>query len=246
MVSVVQSQPQNGQFDTQLVNNTAKQTLDLIASVANLQITGRYIFAGTDSQTAPVANLATLGTNFSTEVNNWMSGASTTNQLMANTDGFSGTALGFSSSISSAQNLTVRIDSATEISYGAIADRSGIQDALRAVAFMANIRPPNPATDVPNNTQFGTIIDHIASMARTAVDEMNNTQSTMNGALTIAQAVQDTHKQDINLLSSRISDMEDTDATQAITELQTLQTQLTSSYEITRIVSQMSLANYIS
>jgi flagellar hook-associated protein 3 FlgL len=245
MVSVVQNQPQNGQFDASLVNSMAQQTLDLIASVANLNITGRYIFAGTDSQTAPVANVTALNTNMSTELTNWLSGANTTNQLIANTDGFSGTALGFSSSISSAQSQSIRIDNATEVSYGAIADRSGIQDALRAVALMANLRAPNPATDVPNNTQFGLAIDHILSVARTSVTEMNDTQSTMNGALTIAQAIQDTHKQDINLLSSRISDMEDTDTTEVITMLQTLQTQLTSSYEVTRIVSQLSLANFI-
>jgi flagellar hook-associated protein 3 FlgL len=245
MVSLLQNQPRDAQFDSALINSQAQQTLDFLADVMNQNLTGRYLFAGTDSQNAPIADIPTLTANFAAEMTNWMSGATTTNQIISNTDAFSGTALGLSASVSSAQPLTVRIDSAVEISYGAIADRSGIQDALRALGFMANLRAPNPASDVPTNGEFSTVIDHILDVARNAKTAMEATQGAMTGNLTLAQNIQATHKQDLNILSEQVEKMENADITQIITQLQALQTQLTASYEATRLASQLSLANFI-
>lgn len=245
LVSALQSQPQNGQFDVTLIGNLAQQTLTFISDVANLNISGRYLFAGTDSQTAPVASLNTLNANLQTEITNWLSGANTTNQAIANVGALSGTNLGFSPTLSSARNLDVRIDDATEITYGAIADRCGMQDVLRAIGLMANLRPPNPATDVPTNVQFGQLIDYVTGVARDAVAEIQSSQGAMSGTLSLAGNVQETHKQDINLFTAQMAKLEDADATDVITQLQALQTQLTSSYQATRIVSQMSLANFL-
>jgi flagellin-like hook-associated protein FlgL len=245
MISFLQNQPQDAQFNATDVNTQAQQMLDFITDVTNTNIAGRYLFAGTDTQNAPVADLTTLNANLQSEVTNWLSGATTTPQLLTNTDGLSGTALGFSPSISGAQDVTVRIDTNLEISYGAVADRSGIQDVLRSLAFMANIHAPNPATDVPTNAQFGTAIDHILATARSAVDAIQTAQGKMSGTLDLSKSIQDTHKHDINLFSSQIDAAENSDATSVIVQLQALQTQLQASYQVSHIVSQLSLTNYI-
>ena len=175
-----------------------------------------------------------------------MAGTNTTGQLLTNAANFSGTDLGLSSSIFSAQKVSVRISTQTEITYGAIADRSGVQEALRALGFMANLRAPDPAVDVPTDADFSDAIDQVLVMARNAVSDMQDSLGSMSGALTLAKSIQETHKLDINILSGQIDDEENIDPAEVIAMLQALQTQLTASYEATRIASQLSLANYIS
>lgn len=246
IITLVQSQSTSGQFDAALINSQAQQMLDYVADVANLKLNGRYLFAGTDTQNAPVADKATLRANFQAQVTSWLAGGITTTQLAANTDAFSGTALGFSSTIASAQNVSVRIDNTLEVSYGAIADRSGIQDALRALGFLSEIKQPDPMTDVPTDADLGTTIEHILATLRGAVTTIQGKQGIINGSLDLAKSIQDTHKQDINLLSSQIDTAENIDPAEVIVRIQALQTQLTSSYEVTRILSQLSLANFLS
>jgi flagellar hook-associated protein 3 FlgL len=245
MVSFLQSQPQDAQFDASAVGTQASQMIDFITDIANINLGGRYLFAGTDAQNPPVADREGLKANFAAQVNNWLSGGIPTNTLLSNTDAFSGTTLGLSATVSSAQNVNVQIDKNLEISYGAVADRSGIQDALRALGFMANLRAPDPATDVPNNAQFATVIDHVLAVARKAIDDIQVAQGKMSGSLDLSSSIQDEHKQDINILSGQLSDAEDADPAEAISRLQALQTQLNASYEVTRIISQLTLTNFL-
>lgn len=245
LVSILQSQPRDAEFNAELVGSEARNAIDFITDITNLNVGGRYLFAGTDALTAPVADTSTLNANFAAEINSWMNGTNTTGQLLTNSGNFSGAALGLSTSIFSAQKVSVRISTETEITYGAIADRSGVQEALRALGFMANLRAPDPAVDIPTDADFSTAIDQVLVFARNAIRDMQSTLGSMSGALTLASSIQETHKMDINIFAGQIEKAENIDAAEIIAMLQALQTQLTASYEATRISSQLSLANYI-
>jgi flagellar hook-associated protein 3 FlgL len=246
LASLLQSQARDSSFDTALINSEARNALSFFEDIANYNFSGRYLFAGTDSTTAPLADTTALIANGATEIADWMAGINTTTQATTNLTNLSGTALGFSSSLSSAQPMTVRIGPKMEVSYGAIADRSGMQDAVRALGILANLRAPDPAVDTPTNTDFSDMIDYITGVMNQATTAMQSSLGSMSGTMTLAQDIQESHKLDINLYAGQVDKKENIDTAEVIARLQALQTQLSASYEATRIMSQLSLANYLS
>lgn len=245
MISFFQTQPQNNLYDTNAVRTRAGQMIDFVTDVANVKIGGRYLFSGSDASTEPIADRTTLKNNFAGLINDWMAGTITTDQLIANADALTGPALGLAPSLSGAQDVTVQIDKNLEISYGAVADRSGIEDVLSVLSFMTNLRPPNPATDVPTTADFERVMNHILSAGRSAVDKVQLSQGKMTGSIDLATNINETHKQDINLFGGQIIETENADPAEVIVKLQALQTQINASYQVTRILSELSLANVL-
>jgi flagellar hook-associated protein 3 FlgL len=245
MASILQNQPRDVDFDAATVNQVAAQGLDFIADMANLEVNGRYLFAGTDSLTRPVADLNLLKANGLAELNAWMAGSSTTTTYINNVAAFTGTGLGLSATVSTAQNISVRVSNETEISYGAIADRSGFQEALRAFGVLANLRAPDPALDTPSDADFDTVVDNLLTVLRDAGTALQGTLAGMSGSLFLAKGIQEAHTQDLALYAKQIDKAENADTAEAIAMLQALQTQLTASYQMTSILSQLSLTNFL-
>ena len=59
------------------------------------------------------------------------------------------------------------------------------------------------------------------------------------------KSIADRHETDMATLEGLTGNAENIDTTEAIAKLQSVQTQMTASYEITRIVSQLSLVNFL-
>lgn len=245
MLDTLQKQPGNGTYNITTINTQARNLLNYVVDLANTSIAGRYLFAGTDLQTQPIPNKAALDATMQAEMTDWLNGTNTTTQLLNNVDGFTGTTLGLSASISGAVDVTTRIDASVDLAYGAIADRSGVQEVVRALSMLANLRVPNPATDVPTGTDLDTVVNHAADLARAAVETVRNSQTTIASTLSFVTSLKETHTKTMDTYATLLEGKENVDPAEVIVKLQSIATQLNSSYEVTKMLSQLSLVNFL-
>jgi len=244
MTSTLEAQPGSGNYDMTTITTQAQQLLDYVVDLSNMNIAGRYLFAGTDSTNQPIPDKATLNANMQSQLTGWFNGSITTAQLISNTNGFSGTQLGYSASISGADDVTTHIDKNLDLSYGSVADRNGVQDAVRALSLLANLRNLAPG-DVPTGANLDSVIANAVSMTQSAMQKMTDNQTLLSSKLDLVKNVEDTHSQTINTYAAILQKKEDADPATIITQLQSLQTQLQASYEATRMVNQLSLVNFL-
>jgi flagellin-like hook-associated protein FlgL len=170
-----------GATDVETVSLVARQQLDLMRDVANLEIDGRYTFAGSATDVEPFSNYGQVDLNMQNLVSDWQAGTITTAQLIASFNAFSDTDLGFNPALSAAA--------------------------------------PTATTD-RGNAQLGV---HLATL------ETTETQ----------------HLLDSSLFNRILIEKEDADTTEVVAKIQSLQTQLTSAYEVTSLVSKLSLVNFL-
>lgn len=231
--------------DVGTLSTLAKNALKFVQDLANLNVGGRYLFAGSDTTSAPYIDDAQLNTNYQTEVTNWLNGTNTTAQFSANVDGFSATALGLNPALSSSGTVAVRIDQSTEVDYTVKADQDGFQEIIRALGLMANLKVPDPNVDIPTTAELDDMLTKVLTIARAGVAQLDQAETDLGTKSGFINAIMEDHQQDAATLDGLIGDTENTDMTDAVTKIQALQTQLQSSYEVTSIISKLSLVNFL-
>lgn len=242
LVSSIQTLIQNGPASINSIQQVSRQGLQTIEELLNQNIDGHYLFAGSDVNNPPFLDDSTLNSNFVTQINSWLATGDNTT-LINNTDGFSGTALGLSSGLAASGNVTARVDDSLDIDYTIKADQPGIRDILRGLAFVANLPIP-AATDTATRADFNTIMLHILPTVQNAVQEVNGISQQLAGKFNLLKTIKDNHQSDLDLVQTQIDKIENVDPASALTQMQALQTQLTASYQVTKVVSQMSLTNF--
>ncbi|MBI3441630.1 MAG: hypothetical protein HY052_07510 [Proteobacteria bacterium] len=232
----------------QSLNTLAQQNLKFVEDLLNQQVDGKYLFAGSDSTSQPFIDNSTVNSNFANQVNTWLVNAApnANTTLLNTTDGFTAPQLGLSSGLAASGAVTAHIDQNTDIDYTVKADAPGFQDLIRSLAFLANFKAPNPAAgDVATTAQFSAVLAHITSTLSNSVTEINDTDQQLTSKFNMIKSVQDNHNSDQALLKSQIDSLENADPNSAIILMQSLQTQMTASYQVTKAVSQMSLVNFM-
>ncbi|MBI1215037.1 MAG: hypothetical protein GC185_04360 [Alphaproteobacteria bacterium] len=244
MIQTLTLQGQNGTQDIGTINQLAKQALSFVTDLANTQLNGRYLFAGSDATTPPFADNTTLNNTFQTQVSDWLNGTQTTAQLTANVDALTTDELGLNTGLSASGNVTAHIDDNTDLDYTVKADTGGFQDLIRALGFAAQVTAPGSA-DTPTSADLDTVVNKILTLTQAAVAKLDSSNASLGTKQGLMQVIQDKHTQDTDTLASLISDVEDPNTTEVVAKIQSLQTQLQASYQVTSIVSQLSLINYI-
>lgn len=245
LMGSIQTHPREGNTDIGTIRVLAQDAMELLRDIINVSLEDRHLFAGSDTALLPFSDQSVLEANFQAEITDWLNGTTTTAQLISNAEGFSATQLGFDAGLSASGPVTIRIEETTEIDYTVMGNANGLNDIMRAMAFAAAIELPDPATDVPTNGEFHDALSAILEMAKRGVDAVEVAATTLGSKFNLIKSIEDTHRQEIALFDNLISDMEDADTTEAVAKLQAMQTQMTASYEVTRIVSQLSLINFI-
>jgi flagellar hook-associated protein 3 FlgL len=233
-----------GGDDVETLAALARNTLSFMQDLVNLNIDGRYLFAGSSTTTQPFADENLLNTNFQQEVTDWLNGTNSTAQLLSNVDAFTTTDLGFDPSLSASGNVAVRVNENTEIDYTFKADGNGIPDMMKALGFMANMTAPGGG-DIPTAADLQQVMTHILGIARQGVEDLDTAATALGSRFNLIKSVEEGHTQDKATLAGLISGVEDADTTEVVAKIQSLQTQLQASYQVTSIVSQLSLVNYL-
>lgn len=230
------------------INQLAQQNLQFVEELINQKLDGHYLFAGADVTNQPFASHSNLNSNVLNQVNIWLANAApTADATLTNTiDGFSGSQLGLSNGLATSGAVTTRIDENQDIDYTVKADLPGFQNIIRALSFLSNIKTPDPAAgDVATAAQLQNVLSHITTVLSTGIQELNDSTQQLASKFNLMKGVQDSHKSYQSLIQSQIDGLEVADPNSAIIAMQAIQTQLTSSYQITNIVSKMSLVNYV-
>jgi flagellar hook-associated protein 3 FlgL len=234
-----------GATDVSSINPLAQQNLQFVKDLVNQTLDGRYLFGGSDAENPPFVDESTLNSNFINQVNLWLGGGGNA-QLTGAMDGFSADNLGLSPGLANAGALTARISHNMDIDYTVKADQPGFQDIIRGLAFFANLKYPDPAAgDLATPAEFDAALKHGVDVLTRGVQEMNDAAKQLVGKVSLMKDIKESHKSDMELLLTQIDGIENMDPSSAIITMQLLQNQLTASYQVTKIVGQLSLVNFL-
>ncbi len=238
-------QTREGEVEIEAINTVAAENLRFLQDLMNTNDNGAYLFAGNDIKNAPVENLSTLNSNIQTEMTNWLSGAQTPTQFLNNVDALSGTDMSYSNFIQSAGDIYIKVDTSVEINYTVKANGDAFKELMRGVAMAANLKQPDPSVDIATDTEFYQIYDAIITKIADATAKLDNENFDLASKDSLMGNIRERHVKDINLLKTLLSKTEDVDTSETIVKLQAVQSQLTASYEATKVVSQLTLVNFL-
>jgi flagellar hook-associated protein 3 FlgL len=202
------------------IQQEAQQLLTQIGGYLNTQDGTRYVFAGNQTSTPPFnqAGMPNPG-----DVTTNVGGAPPAGYY----DGDAGIA-------------QATIDTNVVVKYGITAGNPAFEQIIRVLNYYANNGPldqTNP-TDVANVNQSGQVLTNAISSLEQLEGQVGLQQAQLNNTQTALEA-------SISLASTNIGNITQVDPATAITQLNTLQTQLQASYQTVSMLQQLTLANYL-
>ncbi|HXS42228.1 MAG TPA: flagellin [Stellaceae bacterium] len=202
------------------IQEQAKQVLGQVAGYLNTQDGANYVFSGNNTSSPPVDT----------------DGLPNPGSLTAASDGAPPN--GYYEGDDGIAQATV--DNNVTLSYGVNANNPAFEQFIRVLNFLANA----PAFDQSNATDVANV-NRATQMLNSVVTQLQTLQGT--NALQQGQLSNqlDNHKSALALAQGSIADIAKVDPATAITQLDTLQTQLQASYQIIGILQQLSLVNYM-
>lgn len=198
--------------------NSAQTLKDSLLSEMNKQYNGLYLFAGSNTDTAPV------------DVTSYPASSP-----------YDVTAVDTSYYTGDNTALSVRISPEQTVSYGVTANDSAFEKALRAVeaVIQAASDPSLSSADMTAALQSALTV---ANQATTDLANLQATVSVNASSLKNAATEQTTY---VTLLKTSLSNVKEVDAAEVAVRVATLQTQLTASYSAVSDIAQMSLVKFL-
>ncbi|HKS86669.1 MAG TPA: flagellar biosynthesis protein FlgL [Pseudolabrys sp.] len=139
---------------------------------------------------------------------------------------------------------TARIDTSLTVNYGARANEDAIRNLVQNVATLAavNISPTDP-----NGVALSSALDQrlTTNLGAPGQQTIADIESDIAGAQTAMQAATKRHQQTSASLSDFLQQIDGVSNEQVGAELLTLQTRMQASLQVTSMLSQISLVNYI-
>ena len=193
------------------LNNQSQNYLDSFVDLVNTRLSGRYLFAGDRTDTAPVD----------------LSGyAAQTYPSTASTDYYRG----------DGAVATFKASDDKTISYGVTADQDAFEKAIRALSLGAN------ATEDPADEDA---MAEAFDLVNEALDSLLATQTRLSAASTDLDWEMDVQMEAQVRLEAFISEIKQVDVAEAVTRMETLQTQLEASYAAISRINDMNLFDYL-
>lgn len=234
-----------GNVDFKAINTIATNALQLVQDALNLDVDGRYMFSGSDTSNAPYQNPAALQMTMQSFVSNWLNGTTSTAQFKTDVNNISNLGLGYGASLSSAGSVYARVDDNVDIDYTVMGDENGFDDLIRGLSLAKNLPIPNEATDTATLANYHEMLDHVQSIVRRGVESLDAAAKSLAGKANMIGTIETRLTSDKAVFEDLFMKIEEVDSTEAVIKLQAVQNQLTASYQITNIVSQLSLVNFI-
>ena len=237
--------------DSTVVQHIAKNGFDEVVQLLNTKVDGRFIFAGSDIDHAPMADAKQLFDDVAAQVTAYPgSGAAATLAQTATTaaqDAYFSPALGQPDP----SPLRARVDRNLDLSYQVRANGpdtpagqlSPFREVLRGLATVANLSydKTNPASF----TDYKAMQDSTRLSLDAATESLDNHIGMLGNIQSRMESISEKHKTTTVALKSSISDIEDVDPAEVISKLQLAQTQLQASYKVTATLRQVSLVDFL-
>jgi flagellar hook-associated protein 3 FlgL len=201
----------------------AKLVLQQVAGLLNNQDGTRYVFSGVNSNTPPVdiSNLPTAAASLTTPVN----GTPANNGYYAG-----GVAI-----------PPVRIDQQVTVNYGITAnDASTFEPIIRVLNYIVAKGPfsSTSAADQANLSTMSQMLTQALQSLTTMRGNLGLQESQLNTALS-------EHQSALNIAQNGVSQIVSVDQATAITQLQSIETQMQASFSATSQIQKLSLANFL-
>lgn len=204
-----------------------------VANLLNLQVDGRYLFAGSRTNVKPV------------DLAGWTAPPSLTPPLSPPLPTYESEYYKGDSQVMSAS-----IDANLTIDYGLTADDPAFEYLLRA-AYYVETAGPQPSQDTLEtalalvNTALGTESGNAQRAVPALTRDVNDLQSTIGASRRSIEEANTRHNDFSLYLDQNISDIKTVDVAQTLTQVSSYQTQLQASYMTLSQISQLSLLNYL-
>lgn len=233
------------EFDLTSIQGAAKTALQIIQANMNSKVGDRYLFAGTDVSNAPYDGANTADANVQARINDWMDGTTTTEDFMAGLKTMTDSQAGFSSTVQSAKKVFARADETFEVDYTVFANDPGFKKIVTGLTAIANMKFPTEGTDAPTKDQFYDALNSMYQTVQAGVSDLRVASAKVASASQALNTVSENHKNDKQNLQKTLESTEAADVTDSIVRFNTLKTQLEASYQVTAILSQLSLARIL-
>lgn len=219
---------------------------------------GEFLPDETDLTNPPLVASGVIG--------DWGDGTITNEEFIASYRATSDTVIGYSPSLTNntAGSVYVRVDDNSEYDYTVLANNPGFREILISLNVLNALPPPEfapgalndpTATTLPGDTapfppeekqeNFFAIVNDLTNLLSNAIDKLD--QETFKLSQTQAQItrIKQSHTEQLNALTSIVSEVEDVDLTDVATKINQLQITLEASFRVTALVSELTLARFI-
>ena len=198
------------------LTQAAQDLLNQVVGLLNERMDGRYLFAGTATDTPPV-NLNAPGFNDPPSVY----------PTSADTGYYQGTST----------RLAVRVDDEFDVTYGVTADEAGFEQIIRALRLTttADVGPP----------QDRNRLEEALRVVNQALDNLPVIVSRIGEARRTLEQMAAKHQNFLLFTEEAISEIENVDVAEAMTRLNQDQVTLEASYMVVARLAGLSLAQFL-
>jgi flagellin-like hook-associated protein FlgL len=139
---------------------------------------------------------------------------------------------------------TARIDQSLSVSYGARADEEAIRNLVQNVATLAAV---TVSSSNPNGVALSSELDQrlAVNLGDTSIQTISDIETDLASAQTSLQAAKTRHQQATATLTDFLQQIDGVSNEQVGAQLLTLQTRMQASLQLTSMLYQTSLVNYI-
>jgi flagellin-like hook-associated protein FlgL len=144
--------------------------------------------------------------------------------------------------------VTVNAATGLNISYGELANQESFANLFETLNIFANVQVAagaNEAQKQANEAEYRTLVDNARTVVEQAFDDINRMVADLGGDLSRLEAAKETHKNEIELITKQLDDVENIDSFEAINRFQALRSQIEASYQITAASRGFSLLNFL-
>ena len=219
---------------------------------------GEFVPDETDLTNPPIVASGLIG--------DWGDGSITTDEFIAAYNAASDTVLGFSNALTSntAGKNVVRVNDGSEFDYTTLANKTSMKDIIRVLGVIKALPPVEyapgalndpTATTLPEDVapfpprekqeNFFKVINDLAATLNKAIDNLDDELFDLSQVQAQISIVRTSHTEQINAYKDIIGDVEDVDITEASVKITQIQTQLQASFQVTALLSQLTLANFL-
>jgi flagellar hook-associated protein 3 FlgL len=219
---------------------------------------GEFVPDETDLTSSPLVASGAIG--------DWGDGTIDNDTFISTYRATSEIVLGYSNSLTNdtAGKVSTRIDDNLEVDYTVLGDNDAIKDIVIAMGVLKELPPVEyapgalnspTATTFAEDTQpypptakqenFFAIISDLKSMLHDASEELNTEIQELSLSHAHVTRIEESLNVEQATLSNIVSEVEDVDVNEVAVKITQLQTQLSTSYQVTAMISELSLANFL-
>ncbi len=261
--------------DLKSLQQFASGVIGILSSLLNETDTDRFLLAGANTDTQPFGDTALLDTAITSLIDDWKNGTISTNDLVAdiqdrttqngNADALTDTIVGFSSGLSAGntQDVFVRTDDFTEVSYTVLANEDPFRDIMVVASTIANGALPPIADQVDPDTlavitqgapgadvdemkeNFFQLFNEMGRMINQAIDDIDQIRFRLENTRVQITETLEQHEDDMFFFQDIVSNVEDIDPNEVAVQTNALSVQLEASLAVTARTQQLSLVNVL-